>query len=125
MNRKLSLLAALGLMTSIATGLQAHQMSEIYIPIGQSPGLSGTQTLIGEVLSVDSAQRTIEIEGPDGPRTVSVGDATFIWLDRSGSKRKNTYGSYADCKPGSRVEVKFTDPEDRAKAEWIKVEVND
>ena len=124
MNRKLSLLSAIVLLASATSGAHAHQMSEIYIPIGQSPGLSGTQTVIGEVLSVDSAERTIQVKGPDGTQTVSIGDATYIWLDRSGSKQKNTYGTDADCKPGSRVEIKFKDPAARTTAEWIKVEVN-
>lgn len=123
MEKKLSLLAALALLMSVATSVYGHKMTEIYIPIGQSPGLSGTQTLIGEVLSVDPAQDTLEVKGPGGSHTVNVEDATYIWLDRTGFKQKNSYGSYADCKPGSRVEIKFKDPETRTTAEWIKVEV--
>ena len=122
MDKKLNWLAVV-LLLCVAETAGAHKMSEIYIPIGQSPGLSGKQTLVGNIVSVDAAAMTIEVRGPEGARTVNVDGATYIWLDRSGLRRKNTEGGYEDCAPGSRVEVKFKDPDQRTTAEWIKVEI--
>ena len=44
----------------------AQQATERYIPLGRSPGLSGTSTYIGRIASADSRTRTLDVVGPAG-----------------------------------------------------------
>jgi len=106
--------------TSYAHGQKA---TERYIPIGQSPGLSGKYTSIGLITEVNARAHTITIADPAGARTVKITDKTHIWLDRSKLKRSNVSGPFTDLQKGRRVEVKYADPERRQIAEWVKVEI--
>jgi hypothetical protein len=106
---------------SFAHGQKA---AERFIPIGQSPGISGTQSHIGNIKGTDAARRTITVAvAPDKSHTVAVTDRTRIWLDRSKSRLSTLNGSYGDLKAGLRVEIKHEGPPGRQHAEWIKVEV--
>jgi hypothetical protein len=102
---------------------QAQKMTEQFIPIGQSPGLSQKYTSIGEITQVNPQQRTITIADPAGPRTVKITAKTHIWLDRTKLKQPNLFGKFADLQRGRRVEVKYEDAERRDVAEWVKVEI--
>lgn len=105
----------------------AQKSNEIFIPIGQSPGLSRTVTLIARVLSADPAAATLTVAGTEGSAvTVSTTAKTHIWLDRSLTQQRNRVGTLADCRRDLRVEIKFRDNDARAAvAEWIKVQVPD
>jgi hypothetical protein len=104
----------------------AQKMTEQFIPIGQSPGLSGKATVIGKLQSVNAQEKTCAVAGPTGALNVKVTERTKIWLDRSKLQQPNLKGTFADLRPGATVEVK---PEGQqrgvssAPAEWIKVEV--
>ncbi len=100
---------------------------ELFIPIGQSPGLSGTVTVIGKLAAIDRQQRTIKIAGPGEEWTAEITDRTKIWLDRSKLRQNNQTGSLDDLRQGLQVEVKYLDDVQRGTgpAEWIKVEVAD
>jgi hypothetical protein len=104
---------------------QAHaqKMTEQFIPIGQSPGLSQKYTSIGEITQVNPQARTITIVDPAGARTVKISAKTHIWLDRTKLKQPNLFGSFADLQKGRRVEVKYVDAERREVADWVKVEI--
>lgn len=102
--------------------VQAEKSTELYIPIGQSPGSSGEYTVMGKIDQVDSQNQTIKMSGPSGSYTVKMTESTSIYLDRSKVKRTNTYGTLADCKAGDTVEVKFEDNSRNKPIEWIKVE---
>jgi hypothetical protein len=106
--------------TAFAHGQKA---TEQFIPVGQSPGVSGKHTSIGEVAEVDARGKTVTIIEPAGKRTVKITDKTRIWLDRSKLKQASATGGFADLKKGRRVEVKYEDPTRRDVAEWVKVEV--
>jgi hypothetical protein len=106
-----------------ASNASGQHMTEQYIPVGQSPGVSGVYSYIGQVEAVDTENRTVTVAGPEGSRTIKVTDRTWIWLDRSQQKRSNDVGSMADLAPGRRVEVKYTDYETKDTAHWIKVVV--
>ena len=108
--------------TSFAHG---QKSTEQYIPIGQSPGLSGKYSSIGSIADVNARARTITITIPDsaGPKVVQITDTTRIWLDRSKLKKSNISGKFADLVKGRRVEVMVGYPDRRDVAEWIKVEV--
>ncbi len=100
----------------------AQQQTEIYIPIGASPGLSGTYTEVGQILSFDTDSRTLSLAARGGTRQLRVTSDTDIWLDRSGARLRNTSGSVSDLVPGRRAEVKYMDPAKRQAAAWVKVE---
>lgn len=102
-----------------------QKAAEIFIPLGQSPGLSGTMTVIGKVAGVDTQHRTLTISGPSKTWSAQITDRTKIWLDRSTILLPNQTGSLADLKPGFKVEVKYPEdaPTGRGPAEWIKVQL--
>ena len=100
----------------------AEKETELYIPIGQSPGLSGEYTVLGKIDQVNPGDQSIKMTGASGSYTVKLTKNTFIYLDRSKVKRTNTYGTLADCKAGDTVEVKFVDNSRNKPIEWIKVE---
>lgn len=107
----------------IACAAYAQQMTERFIPIGESPGLSRTGTVIGTVGDVDAQASTFVVSADGASRTVRVTAQTHVWLDRSGLKLANLDGGIADLKSGSTVEVKFRDPRNSERAEWVKVRV--
>lgn len=98
---------------------QAQQATEQYIPIGQSPGISAAASLIGTITRVDYETSSMEVSGPEGPRTVSMDAATRYYVDLSKQKRGNQLGSLQSCEIGQRVEIKFRDD---GKVDWIKIE---
>ncbi len=104
---------------------QAQQATEQYVPLGQSPGVSGTLTVIGTIDAIDAARRTITVAGSSGSSSVRVANQTNIWLDRSKIKLVNIVGAFADLATGQTVEVKFVDSDRRQVADWIKVEPRD
>ncbi|MEW6682810.1 MAG: hypothetical protein AB1451_07790 [Nitrospirota bacterium] len=106
-----------------ALDASGQQATEMFIPIGQSPGLSNTSTLIGTLQSVDPEKRTATISDPSGIQTVGITDRTLIWLDRSPQKQPNQIGAIGDLQQGRKVEVKPRSGEPQAVAEWIKVQV--
>ena len=111
-----ALAAAVALLWAPAA-VEGQMMTEQFIPIGQSPGLSPTYTDIGEIEAVDRAARRITLAG----RRIAVTPRTRIWLDRSALKQTNTTGRFADLRQGRRVEVKYEDETRRETAAWIKV----
>jgi hypothetical protein len=106
-----------------AAPLGAQEATERFIPIGQSPGVSGLSAYVGEVVAVDAARQTVTVRGPAGERTVAVTGRTRIWLDRSAMRQPNLTGAFADIEVGRRIEVKYEDAERRERADWIKVAV--
>ncbi len=103
----------------------SQQETEIYIPIGQSPGLSGKVTMIGTVEAIDPQARSINVTGPAGTWRAVITDRTKIWLDKSKQRLSNQAGSFSDLRKGVLVEVKYMEGErkDRGPADWIKVQV--
>src|SRR2546426_9855785 len=102
---------------SEAFGLEA---TEMYIPIGQSPGVSSKSTLLGTIESVDPGKRTLTVSGPAGTRKFQITDRTAIWIDRSAQKQRNRTGALADLRPGRKVEIKGDEGAGQAIAKWIK-----
>ncbi len=105
----------------------AHEMTERYIPVGQSPGLSGKYTVIGKIQTINVRDQTVAIVGTTGSWSAKVTEKTKIWLDRSKLRLTNLKGTFSDLRPGATVEVKpeghlrgvFSGP-----AEWIKVQIS-
>lgn len=99
----------------------AQQTTERYIPIGQSPGVSGAYSYIGRVIAIDPGRQTLSVDDHRGVHLIKVAATTSIWIDRSKSNRQNLVASYGDCKVGARVEVMY-EPGDETTARWIKIE---
>ena len=123
LNRYLRLAIVVVLLGSTleASGQEA---TEMFIPIGQSPGLSGKGSLIGTLESVDPGKRMVTISSSLGAQTVGITDRTLIWLDRSQQKQPNQNGAINDLQKDRKVEVKLRKGEPKAVAEWIKVQVS-
>jgi hypothetical protein len=105
-----------------AFSVYAEKATELYIPIGQSPGLSGKYTVMGKIDQVNPKNQTIKMSGASGSYTVKMTKNTSIYLDRSKAQLSNIYGTLADCKGGDLVEVKFEDNSHSKPIEWIKVQ---
>jgi hypothetical protein len=104
----------------------AHEMTERYIPVGQSPGLSGKYTVIGKVQTINVRDQTVAIVGATGTWSAKVTARTKIWLDRSKVRLTNLKGTFSDLRPGATVEVKHEGHQrgiSSGPAEWIKVQV--
>ncbi len=122
LNRYLGLAIMLVALGS-ALDASGQEATEMFIPIGQSPGLSKTLTLIGTLESVDPEKRIVTISSPSGTQTVGITDRTLIWIDRSPQKQSNQTGAIGDLQQGRKVEVKPRTGELQTVAEWIKVQV--
>ena len=123
--RRVALLAAAVSAVIVICPAEApgQRATEQFIPIGQSPGLSGTVTYTGEIAELDRGARTISMRRPGDAAMVSVTVArrTLIWLDRSSVGLTNLAGTFADLVPGRVVEIHLLDPEDQGIADWIKI----
>ena len=100
-----------------------QEATEMYIPIGQSPGVSGKSTLLGTIESVDPGKRMLTVSGPAGTRKFQIADRTLIWIDRSAQKQRNQTGTLADLQRGRKVEIKPDEGAGQAVAKWIKVQL--
>jgi len=100
-----------------------QEATEMYIPMGQSPGVSSKSTLLGTIESVDSGKRTLTVSGPAGSRKFQLADRTLIWIDRSAQKQRNQTGTLADLQRGRKVEIKPDEGAGQAVAKWIKVQL--
>jgi len=108
----------------------AQQATEIYIPIGRSPGLSGTKTVIGRIDAIDAQTMTLTVRGADGRAWAMLEETSKIYLDRSTLARPCRYGFAEDCQIGRLCEVKWrrNNPGGRAEpgeVEWIKIRPHD
>jgi hypothetical protein len=122
MSKHLTLIGIICFLVLGAFSVYAEKSTELYIPIGQSPGLSGEYTVLGKIDQVNLQNRTLKMSGASGSYTVKLTKSTFIYLDRSKVKHINTYGTLSDCKVGDTVEVKFEDNSRNKPLEWIKVQ---
>ncbi len=113
-----------GLVLWSGTLAHSQQATEMFIPIGQSPGLSGKVCVMGTVEAIDPQARTVNVTGSVGTWRVTITDRTKIWLDKSKQRLNNQTGSFSDLRQGVLVEVKFVDGErrDGGPADWIKVQ---
>ena len=124
MQTTLKLIAVTTLLMSLWSFVYAQKTTERFIPIGQSPGLSGKFTLIGKIEAVDLQKKALTCADSTGSHIVKVTEQTPIWLDRSRLNQTNQTGTLTDCQKGRPVEVKFVDKERKeGPAEWIKVGV--
>ena len=101
--------------------VQAQKSTEVFIPIGKSPGVSGKYSVMGKVDQLRYTDSTLTIQEPSGFKSIRVNSSTEIYLDKSRLKQSNKMGSWSDVKSGLTAEVKYTDNKPGAPAEWIKL----
>jgi hypothetical protein len=120
--------AVLALLVAAPPAL-AQKATEVYIPIGKSPGLSGRYTVIGRITAIKSAgaAHTMTVSGPSRTWTGTVDDQTRVYIDRSLLRRRNQYGTTNDCRVGATVEMKYKGRpgEEGAVVEWIKIRADE
>lgn len=116
---------AVGLVLAcFAIDVGAEKTTEMFIPIGQSPGLSGEYTYIGEIIAVNSRDGTVTVTDAAGTHIIKVTEHTKIWLDRSKLELSNRKGAFEDLQEGRLVEVKYESETRTDVAEWIKVQAD-
>jgi hypothetical protein len=122
MNRSIVLVAIL-VVGPMAGPTLSQRATEMLVPIGQSPGVSGISSLVGTIASCDQASGGLQLTTDKGPQAASITPATKVWLDRSPAKRTNAVGALTDCVKGRRAEVKFVyeGTTRTSRAEWIKI----
>lgn len=100
-----------------------QQQTEIYIPIGQSPGVSDHHSVMGEIDSIhDRTGDTVRFTLTGDARLLIRGDQlTRIYLDNSKNGARNIPGTLGDLKVGRFIEVKFRNNDPHEGAEWIKI----
>jgi len=103
--------------------LQAQRETEVFIPIGKSPGVSGKLSVIGKVAEVNARDSTVTIGQGASTKTVKLTGSTEIFLDKSKIKLTNTSGSFTDIRNGLTVEAKYKDNQGGRLIEWIKVQL--
>lgn len=99
----------------------AQQATEVYIPIGDSPGVSKDRSWIGEIRNVDYDVMRLEVDTSRGMRQISVDARTRFYLDRTRYRKQNATGTMRDCRIGRRIEAYVGEG---GKAYWIKIEAD-
>jgi hypothetical protein len=122
MAKHITIISVIIVFLAVAFLVRAEKATELYIPIGQSPGLSGKYTALGKFDQVDLENRAITMSDAAGSYTVKVTEGTFIYLDKSEAQLPNTYGSLADCRVGDKIEVNWEGNARGKSVEWIKVQ---
>jgi hypothetical protein len=119
----LTVVAAAGL---LVTSAHAQKATEVLIPIGQSPGVSGITSVIGVIASCDPAKGTLTISTEKEQHTATLTEETKIYLDRSASKQGGVLGSPSDCQKGRRSEVKYVYEGGKRtpRVDWIKIKTD-
>jgi len=121
----LTVLGAAALLWGSASSAHGQRATEMFIPVGQSPGVSGKYSVVGKIKSISAQNQILTIAGSAGTHTATITSRTKIWLDRSKLRLANRSGTFSDCQEGQTVEIKYEDPKQmgRGAAEWIKIQV--
>lgn len=96
----------------------AQQATEIYIPIGESPGISGDESIIGSISSIDYQRYQMTVSTVDGRQTLTMTKSTRYYIDRNAEKKRNMTGDVEDCEVGSRIEAYVNE---EGVVVWVKV----
>jgi hypothetical protein len=101
----------------------AQKSTEMYVPLGQSAGLSGKHTLQAQVQAVNAAERSLTLVRDGSNVTVKLAAGAPVWIDRSKQQQSNSVGTLADARPGMLAEVKFVKNNlAGGEAEWVKLQ---
>ena len=123
MSKYMTAFSMIILLVGVVTLAFAQKETELYIPIGKSPGVSGKYSVMGRIEQVNYQNQTLTMSDDSHSYDVKVSERTRFFLDRSKLKQPNVYGTLADCKKGMLVEVRFENDERGRPAQWIKVQI--
>ena len=101
----------------------AQKSTEVYIPVGKSPGISGKYSMIGRVEAINLTDSTITIAGETGSHTMKCANDTKIWVDKTIIKQINKSAYLDDIKIGAIIESKYKGNKSDATLEWIKIQI--
>lgn len=102
----------------IVTPAAAQRATEVYIPIGESPGVSGSDSVIGTITDIDYTQHRMTVASGGEARTVRTTPKTRYYLDRSQERERNEVANFSECREGRRIEA-YVDSS--GNAVWIKI----
>ncbi len=106
--------------------VQGQQSTEMFIPVGQSPGVSNEISIIGTIETADAPSQTVAVAGASATWIVTVTDRTRIWLDKSKVGLTSQKGTFTDLGQGLLVEVKpIKAGLPGGDADWIKVQITE
>ena len=102
---------------------RAQKATEVFIPLGKSPGVSGKYSVIGKIESVNMKDSTITIQQAKDNKTVKIRitATTEIYIDKSPLKQTSQKGSMANIKQDLMAEFKYKDNKPGNPCEWVKV----
>lgn len=126
MKRFLTYLGIAGIIFLSTPHAMAQRATELFIPIGKSPGISDVCSMTGTIDSVYTEDHMLKMSTSSGEDyRVQITNETKIYLDRSILKQTNKIGTYSDCKAGAYCEVLYESHtrKDYGEAEWIKIRV--
>lgn len=99
----------------------AQEATEMFIPIGKSPGISDSVSHIGTIDSSDQKKGMIVVACHNTHHTFIIDKDTPLWIDRSHLKQSNLYGTTDDLIPGRKVEVCPLES-GKSGVKWVKVQ---
>lgn len=115
--RRITSLILLTVVVFPAAELFSHPATELYIPIGKSPGVSNVKSYIGRIQSLRETDNGFLMTVEDAVSRIDVDESTKIYVD-TGRGRKNRIGTREDCEVGRTVEVYL---HASGIAYWVKV----
>ena len=121
MMRRLAEFLAISFALMAASAAMAQQTTEVYIPIGESPGVSGQDSIIGTITDIEYDDYTMTISADGESHAVSITPDTRYYIDRSDDKERSKAGTFDDCREGQRIEAYVDDNGD---AIWIKIDAD-
>ena len=113
----------MAILCAVSFCLHAQKETEVFIPIGKSPGVSGKYSMICKVEMVKTKDSVMTINQESGVMNLNLTEQTKVYLDKSKLKLQNTKGTLADIKPGRTMEVKYVDNKPNNPVDWIKVQI--
>jgi hypothetical protein len=102
----------------VAAAAAGHPATELYIPIGKSPGISNVKSYIGRIQSPGAAQNGFTMLVQDSPKYVVFDKTTKVYLQYATPGKGNRLGNYADCQADRTTEVHLNA---EGTARWIKI----
>ena len=98
----------------------AQKSTELHIPIGKSPGVSGKYSTLGTVENINLQDSTITIATESTSKTIELKGRPDVMLDYSDLKQPNKMGSLHAIPRGALIEVKYQQNEPGQPIDWIK-----
>lgn len=102
---------------------QAQKETEIYIPIGESPGISGIVSVTGTIDSIFQVSLDSFVVTLKGGISFRTNTLTTVYLDKSLIPAKNEKGSLSGLSKNQFIEIKFRGNDPSEAAEWIKIRI--